>query len=610
MSKIENSRFDDSSSSENEQEQSLSLENNLELPPFEIIDSDFVIDVSEENAIDLESEKSADTLANAREFAFLEDLLSDNNNTNEKIQDPVDEISVPIVNDSDISDINELNVMESDQSEEFTAERITSEFSEWNEEIPETVTEETNEEPTNFFELPEEDWPDENIEEDLTVEISDSSETLEEISLVIDPLEYSPSEDPLVVVALDTTEVGAEKETVDIAEFFNNELEQTLEFSELSNNLFDENIELDNIESVDEQVPLIIESFDDHSLIEEPVAVATLDTTEANTENEPLDVAECLDNEPEQMSEFFELGDGEYGENIELFGESDLLEQMDSLLNNEESVSVEQSEEQSAEILAEPIVEEQLAVDDSLDEIEVFSSHDIAETQSTATAYANADQEEDLNDLFGDLEASEPQFGVSLENPTDELLLDESTTLESSIETSDETVDLLVEFPETTVTETATSELEAVTETVAAEDNSKTKKKSKKEKTPKSPKVKKEKVKKEKPSKPQRLPGEKKSWTIGLAAFGLGIVMMVSAFAAVNARVIFSDGLSGMWYVWLGAFDILAVASIAIAFWVRKHVKRNEAKRTEADVAIGIAAISALIGCMFLLIHLIYLGNV
>ncbi|MDR1493828.1 MAG: hypothetical protein LBT05_14075 [Planctomycetaceae bacterium] len=513
VSKFEDFK-EDNTSSENEQEQSSSLENNrendLELDISEITDLDSVIDTSEE---------SADTLANAREFAFLEGLLPDS--ASEEIKNPVAEISAPTKSDSNLED---LSIAKSYQSEKFSTEEaeITSEFLELHEEIPEIVEEEASEEPANFFELPEENLFDEiatesleNTEESSTAKILDSSETLEEVSFVID-------------------------------------------------------------------------SFEDS--ITEELVIAEFETTANEGEN--------FDAESKQALEVSELSGAAYGENIELLDESDLLEQIDSLPESEEAVLVEQSEEQFAEKIVEPVAEKQTSTNDLFNETEAFSFIDITNTESIETSPVT-DNQENLNDVdeLLELDFSESETVVSLDKQNDEAAI----ALELPIETSDETVDLLTEFPETRATEEE-SIPEMIRETAATEGDLKTKKKSKKEK---SPKVKKEKLKKEKPIKPQRSQGDKQPWTIGFVAFVSGIVIMALVFAAVNARVILSDGLSGMWYVWLGAFDLLAVASIAITFFVRRNPKR-----TDADVAIGIAAISALIGCMVLLIHLIYIGNV
>lgn len=133
-----------------------------------------------------------------------------------------------------------------------------------------------------------------------------------------------------------------------------------------------------------------------------------------------------------------------------------------------------------------------------------------------------------------------------------------------------------------------------------------TDKKSKRQKKEKAPKVKKEKpakVKKEKAPKPKREkkpkePGEKKPQNVSALAFMVGIVLMLLFFGGVNLYAVIKYGI-GSAMIFLAIFDLMALAALAIPFLLRRTQNK-----TECDVALGMATISLIIGCMALLCNI------
>jgi len=107
-------------------------------------------------------------------------------------------------------------------------------------------------------------------------------------------------------------------------------------------------------------------------------------------------------------------------------------------------------------------------------------------------------------------------------------------------------------------------------------------------KTEKPPKAKKEKKPKE--------PGDKQPKNVSALAFMTGLVLMLLAFGGVNAYVVMKHGIGGAMY-FLAIFDVLAFIAIVIPIVLR----RSKDTVTTSDVGLGIAAISLIVGCMFVL---------
>ena len=136
-------------------------------------------------------------------------------------------------------------------------------------------------------------------------------------------------------------------------------------------------------------------------------------------------------------------------------------------------------------------------------------------------------------------------------------------------------------------------------------------KKGKKEKPPKKEKVispkkekvispKKEKTPKVKAEKKPREPREKKPWDVAALCFAVCLGVMALMFFGVNAYAFMKHGTGSV--VFLAIFDLLAVGALVIPILLR----RSQDRIAQTDVAAGIAAISLIFGCMFLLANLAY----
>ena len=107
-------------------------------------------------------------------------------------------------------------------------------------------------------------------------------------------------------------------------------------------------------------------------------------------------------------------------------------------------------------------------------------------------------------------------------------------------------------------------------------------------KTEKPPKAKKVKKPKE--------PGDKQPLNTATLAFMAGLVLMLLVFGGVNAYTVLKHGVGGAMF-FLAIFDLLAFIAIVISIFLR----RSKDTVTASDVGLGIAAISLIVGCMFVL---------
>ncbi len=124
--------------------------------------------------------------------------------------------------------------------------------------------------------------------------------------------------------------------------------------------------------------------------------------------------------------------------------------------------------------------------------------------------------------------------------------------------------------------------------------------KSKKAKKEKPPKVKKEKAPKVKKEKKRKEPGEKQPLNVSALSFIVCLGLMIAVFAGVNLYAVMKYGIGAM--IFLAIFDLLALGALAIPFLLR----RSKNSVTSADVTLGIAAVSLIFGCMFLLANLAF----
>jgi len=114
----------------------------------------------------------------------------------------------------------------------------------------------------------------------------------------------------------------------------------------------------------------------------------------------------------------------------------------------------------------------------------------------------------------------------------------------------------------------------------------------------KSPKEKPPKAKREK--KPKE-PGDKQPQNTAALAFMAGLVLMLLAFGGVNVYAVVKHGIGGA-MIFLIIFDVLAAIATGIALVLR----RSKDAVNATDVSMGIAAISLIVGCMFILANLAY----
>jgi len=113
------------------------------------------------------------------------------------------------------------------------------------------------------------------------------------------------------------------------------------------------------------------------------------------------------------------------------------------------------------------------------------------------------------------------------------------------------------------------------------------------QKADKPPKAKKEKKPKE--------PGEKQPQNMAVLAFMGCLLLMLLAFGGVNAYAVMKYGIGGAMF-FLVFFDLLAAGALVIPIMLR----RSKNTITVSDVGMGIAAISLIVGCMFVLVNLAY----
>ena len=110
-------------------------------------------------------------------------------------------------------------------------------------------------------------------------------------------------------------------------------------------------------------------------------------------------------------------------------------------------------------------------------------------------------------------------------------------------------------------------------------------------KTEKPPKAKKEKKPKE--------PRDKEPQSVAALSFMGSLVLMLLVFGGVNAYAVMKLGIGGAMF-FLAFFDIMAAIALAIPIMLR----RSKDSVTASEVSLGIAAISLVFGCMFVLVNL------
>ena len=118
---------------------------------------------------------------------------------------------------------------------------------------------------------------------------------------------------------------------------------------------------------------------------------------------------------------------------------------------------------------------------------------------------------------------------------------------------------------------------------------------------PKEKPAKAEKPPKAKREKKPKEPGDKQPKNTAALAFMAGLMLMLLAFGGVNAYAVMKHGIGGA-KVFLAIFDGLAVVATGIAIGLR----RSKDTVTASEVSLGIAAISLIVGCMFVLANLAY----
>jgi len=124
----------------------------------------------------------------------------------------------------------------------------------------------------------------------------------------------------------------------------------------------------------------------------------------------------------------------------------------------------------------------------------------------------------------------------------------------------------------------------------------------KKEKAPQAEKPQKvEKPPKAKKEKKPKEPGEKQPQNVAALAFMGSLVLMLLAFGGVNAYALMKHGIGGA-LVFLLFFDVLAAGALVIPILLR----RSKNTVTASEVSLGIAAMSLIVGCMFVLANLAY----
>ena len=214
-------------------------------------------------------------------------------------------------------------------------------------------------------------------------------------------------------------------------------------------------------------------------------------------------------------------------------------------------------------------------------------------------------------DMFGDLDA----FTETAE--VDELPMDDLVSVDEPVEQAEMIDDPIlaaienvpvVEDKKTKKAREKAEKAQAIAQAKAAKAQAKAEKaqakatgKAPKEKPAKAEKPStKEKPPKAKKEKKPKEPGDKQPQNVGTLAFMAGLVLMLLAFGGVNAYAFMKHGTGAM--VFLAIFDALAAGALVIPVLLR----RSKSTITASDVGMGIAAISLIVGCMFVLANLAY----
>ena len=106
---------------------------------------------------------------------------------------------------------------------------------------------------------------------------------------------------------------------------------------------------------------------------------------------------------------------------------------------------------------------------------------------------------------------------------------------------------------------------------------------------------------KAKKEKKQKEPGDEHPHNTAALAFVGTLVLMLLVFGGVNAYAVMKHGIGGA-MVFLAIFDLLAAGALVIPILLR----RSKSTITASDISMGIAAISLILGCMFVLANLAY----
>ena len=205
-------------------------------------------------------------------------------------------------------------------------------------------------------------------------------------------------------------------------------------------------------------------------------------------------------------------------------------------------------------------------------------------------------------DVLADLESELPEDrDATLEDYFNSAETDEATTAPLPHTAWDDPLPVMGEVTPVVEDKKAKKAREKAEQVAAKAKVKEEKAKAKEDKTKVKP-SKKEKPPKGKKEKKPRVPGEKEPLDVSALCFMGSLLLLLLAFGGVNVYAVMNYGIGAMVMVFLAFFDILATIALVIPLVLR----RSKVTVTASDVSLGIAAISLVIGCMFVLVNIAY----